>query len=81
MVDPYTYWRTSTKKEQSTALCVLFLAILALVGWGLYFGSQSEGYICESGCLNMLEIEYGRPIQENFHTLYTNCSMKCRGIK
>jgi hypothetical protein len=88
MIDPYTYWITSTQKEKNTflrkivgSLCIINLAIMALVGWGLYFDSQGSGFICESGCLNMLEIEYGHPIPEAYHALYTNCSMKCRGVE
>jgi hypothetical protein len=81
MIDPYMYWKTSTKEEKGRALCVLFLSFIALIGWGLYFDSQGGGYICESGCLNMLELEYGHPIPEAYHGLYSNCSMKCRGIK
>jgi hypothetical protein len=87
MIDPYTYWMTSTQKEKNTllrkiigSLCIIGLAIMVLVGWGLYFDSQGSGFICESGCLNMLEIEYGHPIPESYHALYTNCSMKCRGV-
>lgn len=88
MIDPYTYWMTSTQKEKNTllrkiigSLCIIGLATMALVGWGLYFDSQGSGFICESGCFNMLEIEYGHPVPEAYHALYTNCSMKCRGVK
>jgi hypothetical protein len=88
MIDPYTYWMTSTKKEKNTilrkivgSLCIIGLAIMALVGWGLYFDSQGSGFCCESGCLNMLEIEYGHPIPEAYHALYTKCSMMCRGVE
>lgn len=80
MTNQYIIWKTSTIEEKGTALCILFLALFCLVGWCLYFDSQGSGFICESGCLNMLEIEYGHPIPEAYHALYTNCSMKCRGV-
>lgn len=81
MIDPYTYWITRTSQEKTRIRCILALSFFALLGWGLYFDSQGSGFICESGCLNMLEIEYGHPIPESYHVLYTNCSMKCRGVE